>query len=320
MPEDLDQTLRSICPDSEGMIMDLVAEAGIDVAPWKIKKDGSPVSNPRANPHYCYEWAFGGGDEPTALCVWHRDLRVGKGNIEYVDSVRQFALKLDSVAIEARNPAHVKSRARDQAKRARNFDLLLQRAYRKSNPIRAILLVGEDKGAEQIGWDTSKVRFRSLDVEPWFVHSYSDDDGTFRLVRGARPGQEIASQQHAVVFVDQFSIPDQPGRIKAETRVIPRSQDVRRKVLERAKGICEFCNKPGFSMDSGAIYLETHHVIPLAEGGPDIEWNVVAICPNDHRQVHFGEDRARMRTVMIDILVESEPRAREALDKLTGRR
>jgi len=76
-----DRLLESLRPRRDGKIMDLVAAAGIDVSPWQRKKDGSPVKNPRANPHYCYEWGFGGRDEPIVLCVWHNSLELADGNI-----------------------------------------------------------------------------------------------------------------------------------------------------------------------------------------------------------------------------------------------
>jgi len=35
-------------------------------------------------------------------------------------------------------------------------------------------------------------------------------------------------------------------------------------------------------------YLEVHHMIQLADGGEDTTENAVALCPNCHRQLHFG--------------------------------
>lgn len=323
MSEDLKQTLKSIRPSTAGMVMDLVAEAGIDVSAWHFKSDGTQVKNPRANPHYCYEWSFGGGGQPTALCIWHRDIKSGQDVIEYEDSLRQYALELDRVAIEQRNPSHVKSRARDQAKRARNFDSHVQRAYRSGLPVKVILLVGEDRGIEEIGWDTSKVKYRSLDNEPWFVHRYSDEDGRFRLVRRVplsisdAPEQEVETE---TLYADQFSIPSQPERVRIETDVVPRSAEVRKKVLQRAKGFCEYCGEPGFQMANGAVYLETHHVVPLADAGPDEEWNVIAICPNDHRRAHYAMDRDRLTNELIEKLVKQEPLARDALITLASRK
>ena len=37
---------------------------------------------------------------------------------------------------------------------------------------------------------------------------------------------------------------------------------------------------------SGRPYLESHHVITLADNGPDAIYNTVAICPNCHRKMH----------------------------------
>ena len=40
-------------------------------------------------------------------------------------------------------------------------------------------------------------------------------------------------------------------------------------------------------MKNGEPYLECHHVIQLAKGGPDEYYNTVALCPNCHRKVHI---------------------------------
>jgi len=61
-------------------------------------------------------------------------------------------------------------------------------------------------------------------------------------------------------------------------------------VLDRANGACELCKKPApFNKPTGEPFLEVHHVIGLAEDGPDIVENAVALCPNCHREAHHGE-------------------------------
>ncbi len=68
-----------------------------------------------------------------------------------------------------------------------------------------------------------------------------------------------------------------------------RSSDVRRYALIRANGICEKCNKPApFETLNKQPYLEVHHILKLADDGPDLPQNVAAICPNCHREAHFG--------------------------------
>ena len=319
MAENSQGVLESLLPQREGMIMDLVEEAGIDVSPWKVRKDGLAVQNPRANPNYCYEWAFGGNGEPTALCVWHSSLGNPDGPVFYEDSLRAHALKLDLIAIDRTNPPHVKSRARDQGKRARNFDSLLQRAFRTSKSIRVVILTGEPRSMAELGWDTSKVKYRRLDSELWYAHFYRDDDGSFRLVRGI-PLEVLTQDKDEVepkaIFVDQFSLPEPPEKRDSTGSTFVRSQEVRRNVLARAQGICECCGLHGFRTLNETIYLETHHVISLSENGPDIEWNVVAICPNDHRRAHCAEDRLAIRDELIAKLVKRYPNARPNLAAL----
>jgi len=45
--------------------------------------------------------------------------------------------------------------------------------------------------------------------------------------------------------------------------------------------------------------LETHHVIYLANDGADKLTNVIAVCPNDHREAHFGKRREVIESEMI---------------------
>lgn len=55
----------------------------------------------------------------------------------------------------------------------------------------------------------------------------------------------------------------------------------------RALGICDLCHNPApFKKKNGDAYLEEHHVITLADGGPDAIYNTVALCPNCHKKVH----------------------------------
>lgn len=64
-------------------------------------------------------------------------------------------------------------------------------------------------------------------------------------------------------------------------------------VLQNAEGKCECCGRAApFNKDGSKLpYLEVHHVLRLADNGPDIPENAVAICPNCHRELHSGEKR-----------------------------
>lgn len=347
--------LSSLKPSRGQKIMDLVARAGIDVTPWATKQDGTPVRVPSANPNFCYEWAFGGNDQPSVVCVWHKSLAISGDQIVYDDNVRDFALKLDRIANTRENPAHVKSRARDQAARARRFDSLLQRAYRTGKQVRVVLLEGTERDEDELGWDRSEVRFRELDDAPWRMASYADDSGAFRLMRiQALPARAASDDAAAGVaeavdppepvvasadggepsapadrappaippFVDQFSTNDSapPQRHNISGTAFTRSSAVREAVLLRAQGACEHCGHPGFKTAVGSIFLETHHVIALADGGPDQVWNVVGLCPNDHRRAHHGEDRQAMQQALLDLLIEEYPSVANSLREIVAAR
>ena len=70
-----------------------------------------------------------------------------------------------------------------------------------------------------------------------------------------------------------------------------RSSKVREYALTRANGQCEACNSIApFKKPSGDPFLEVHHVDEIGQGGADSPALVVAICPNCHREIHYGKD------------------------------
>lgn len=81
-----------------------------------------------------------------------------------------------------------------------------------------------------------------------------------------------------------------------------RDPKVRQHVLDRAKGHCEYCLKPGFPLPDGRLYLETHHIIGLAKHGPDTVRNVIALCPHHHREAHFGRNAESLAAEFLERL------------------
>ena len=70
-----------------------------------------------------------------------------------------------------------------------------------------------------------------------------------------------------------------------------RSSDVSAFAKKRANGICDLCRKPApFNNPSGEPFLESHHIDWLSNDGKDGIDNVVALCPNCHRQMHILDD------------------------------
>jgi len=93
-----------------------------------------------------------------------------------------------------------------------------------------------------------------------------------------------------------------PSKTQSSSSRYQRDDKVRRFVIEQAKGVCEYCGELGFLLPDGSHYLEAHHIISLAKQGPDTVNNVIALCPSDHREAHYGAKAEAMENEMIKII------------------
>lgn len=86
-----------------------------------------------------------------------------------------------------------------------------------------------------------------------------------------------------------------------------RSEDIVMYAIVRADGNCEYCNNPGpFEDLKGNLFLEVHHIHRLADDGPDSPQNVAAICPNCHKEAHFGKNKNAIRERLAEIIQNKE--------------
>lgn len=265
--------LDELKPSSQQRVIDLVQQAGIDVKDWANYKNGE--KNPGANPNYCYEWAFSKRNELVVLNLWYANMLEANGEIEQQINFR------GKEALSETNNTRISRRQRMEEAVAHAYELAL--------PIRVIVLDSKAKTG-------SRVTARLLDSIPWGVKSYDKKTGQCTLQRG------LVGRS----YVDQFSLPAPPeskaGTREVTTTVRGRDPAVRQYALNRAKGKCQLCNTPGFALPNGGTFLETHHVIPLSEEGPDHVNNVVALCPNHHREAHFGLNAEAIRARLLDLL------------------
>lgn len=75
---------------------------------------------------------------------------------------------------------------------------------------------------------------------------------------------------------------------KTSTASFVRDRYISEYAKRRAQGICQLCGEPApFTDRDGVPFLETHHIIWLADGGDDSIENTVALCPNCHRKMHI---------------------------------
>jgi predicted restriction endonuclease len=122
-----------------------------------------------------------------------------------------------------------------------------------------------------------------------FVRETISRDQMYRRLEG----EESPQSQDAIDDIGS----DMPARTESTMFRFARDPKIREAVMRRAGGKCELCGVAGF--DNGDRYLESHHIIALAAEGADRMTNVIALCPGDHREAHFGERRAELEKSMI---------------------
>jgi 5-methylcytosine-specific restriction protein A len=90
-----------------------------------------------------------------------------------------------------------------------------------------------------------------------------------------------------------------PSKSESTSTSFNRSPQVVAWILGSANGLCESCGCPSpFVKDDGSPYLEVHHVVRLADNGPDTIENAVALCPNCHRGLHYAADKHVQRELL----------------------
>lgn len=129
------------------------------------------------------------------------------------------------------------------------------------------------------------------------------DSVEHNLVRVA--GEKSQSGGDAINDLDDMPIGNaSPQKLTGTATFFPRDSRVRQAVVARSKGFCEYCGELGFERLDGSHFIEAHHIISLAEQGPDTMANVIALCPNHHRQAHFGRNKQQLEAAFLTKLSE----------------
>lgn len=113
--------------------------------------------------------------------------------------------------------------------------------------------------------------------------------------------QEIVKRaSRKTIFARAKQATGRPKRRVVEREEFVRDPYVVAAAILRSNGKCEMpgCACTLFTKDDGNPYLEVHHVEPLGTGGDDTLVNAAAICPQCHRELHFGDQRkAKLRSL-----------------------
>lgn len=272
-----DGVLRALEPLEHHRVMDLVAAAGLDTTGWSNFAGGA--SKASQNPKYCYDWSFEQANRAVVVNLWHRQMVAADGEV--------------SVALTLRDRDVFKGIRR---RRAEKLLGAIARADIARIPIRVIVNAGTiTQSAEDSRSTGTRVEKRLLDPMPWHVARCDMLAGSCLLRRGPAPGTTLDQ-----FLLDPLTI--EVARREKNVSAFVRNPTFRRHALDRARGRCEHCGVNGFVLPSGELYLETHHVVPLCEGGLDSISNIIAICPNDHREAHIGVRAGALRAAMLRYL------------------
>jgi 5-methylcytosine-specific restriction endonuclease McrA len=212
-------------------------------------------------------------------------------------------------------------------------DLLDAAATLAGTPLLALVMVRELSGdINRKAWagEDSKPGRREAIISNSLAHQFTIED--FKSISEALDRLDGKSNRAAWKFVRETippetmyrnlegegSVPsqdaiddigsDRPARSESTTFKYARDPKIREAVMRRAGGKCELCGAAGFICDNGDRYLESHHIIALAAEGVDRMTNVIALCPGDHREAHFGKRRAELEKRMILKIVAIENR------------
>lgn len=273
--------LDPLKPIQRHRIYDLVRSAGVNVDDWGNYKGGPTKAS--QNPKYCYEWAFIEPGKFIVLALWFDNMQLTGEEIYQEPNPRATA-------------EYIKSQTPKRGTtigRARRMDNAIRLAYEQKLPVKVIVCDGQRRDRSNPESKPSKVSGRKLDSVPWAVTKYDSSTGNCVITRASQPIESF----------DQFSAPSVIARKQASSSdVFVRDRKLRDAALRRACGYCEYCGKAGFETANGYIYLETHHIVPLSEGGADSERNIIALCANDHRKAHYSKNHGDIRKELEEIL------------------
>jgi 5-methylcytosine-specific restriction endonuclease McrA len=124
-------------------------------------------------------------------------------------------------------------------------------------------------------------------VKEWYVSTYSNvdpHDAFYQKVQDSAR-DDIERRRKRLIKANK-----KPKKIQVKIWQFVRNPDVVAEILYLANGKCQSCGKaaPFKRKSDNTPYLEVHHKIQLANGGEDTVDNSIALCPNCHREKHFG--------------------------------
>lgn len=182
------------------------------------------------------------------------------------------------------------------------------------------VMIGENKKYFEL--DTSVVPFELRKRETWEI-SYDVNNDEVDANEAVEDSliAELIDLDDSEGEISYVPIPENKGNmIESKGKVVPsRSRKKAKNALKRANYYCELCRDYSFIRKRSFVrYVEPHHLIPLQydslfKYSLDVEANIVALCCNCHKNLHYGAYTQKL----IEDLFEKRKSELEAAGLLT---
>lgn len=159
--------VKALRPTHKYKVFDLVSEAGFDTSDWVASARNCAI---KANPKYCYEWAFVEPGKVAILNLWWD----------------MFHERSDGAIVHEHNfraDAQGNIGKPTWVKRATALDQAVQQVLRKGLSLRVVINDGKKRNRGDPNSEPSRVSARELDIRPWTVEDYDDRTGKHVLRR-----------------------------------------------------------------------------------------------------------------------------------------
>ncbi|MFC9180173.1 HNH endonuclease [Streptomyces globisporus] len=148
----------------------------------------------------------------------------------------------------------------------------------------ADVLEALDADTGELHDDSGDYRPSDLGLEASGIEE-SDEDAYRRLAQKAEANAERRGQMKKPTLADKYV----------------RDPSARAAVIKRCRGRCESPQCAGHPTElttAGQPILQVDHVKDLAKKGPDVPWNMIALCPNCHALKTYGENGEKLRRLL----------------------
>ncbi len=158
-------------------------------------------------------------------------------------------------------------------------------AFTRSHLVREGFLNNKERNFWQI-LPIGKIYFEELKNEISPLETYQRLTDTF-IEKITKSEYILNTEEAKELFEDNTELKNET--IEKKIEIVKRYKSIIDKIKIKYDSKCQIenCNFT-FKKLNGENYSEGHHLIPLSLGGSQNEDNVVILCPNHHRMMHYA--------------------------------